>query len=757
VAAVIHRRRADRFVGRIPPLRELAKSLDQARSGTGRTDIIEGEAGIGKTRLAEEHLSRAARSAAAVFRARCFEETARPELYPWTEILQRLVDTLGPEVIDALPPVLKEMASALLAGPRGLGAPPPESVSSRASGLYWMFENALAMASRITPLVVFIDDLHCADAQTLQVFLNVARRAETMRIHLLGTCRTEGIESRELLSDTLAELLRERSCRRLVLGALGDDDISAYLSAILDSEAARRVRRQVAARSRGNPFYLVHLTRYIQEHAPTLPLEMLAESDEVPEGIRQFIERRIRRLTASCDGVLAAAAVLGDEFDFHRLRGTLEECCTPEEILLGLDKAEAAGVVEPADREGQRFRFSHPLIGETLRADLPRSERLRILLRAIDAAEADRAAGTAGSSDELFHYAMQAQPLVEPQILARYALEAGRNALGRYLYERAFDVFTAGLSALSHSPAGELAAALHAGAADARQGMSIFNDPETDAHLAAALDYYAESGDTDETVRLLSHPIVSSSPEISRHCLRALEHIGNSDALARGHLLATYGSSLIWNRFDDERGTSALAEAARIAEREGDRSLELRVLSMWAFPSHRAGRFDETRSLSQRILALSGTGDLISYEAECMARYLLHDLHHRCGKMEEAEQELVRLRERTDALGDCSWGSIAGWMTAKLHLSRGAWDQVRALFAEWAYRLPGTRVLMWLQHMLLARVFSGNLGAARIRAEETARILTERAAKDFDVHRDRRTGADSVLCLHGRPDVPRSL
>ena len=593
-----------------------------------------------------------------------------------------------------------------------------------------MLENALAIASRITPLVVFIDDLHWADAATLRVFLNVAHRAETMRLHLLGACRTDGLRSSRLLSDMLAGLLGQRSCGRMVLGALGDDDISRYLSVTLGAEAAGRVRNLVTTRSRGNPFYLVHLTHDIQERAPTTALEMLLQTDAVPEGIREFVERRVRHLPAPCDRVLAAAAVLGDEFDFHRLRGVLEGCCTPEAMVIGLDAAEAAGLVESADRDGQRFRFSHPLIGETLRADLPRSERVRLLLRAIDAAEADRAAGSDGCSDELYHYATLARPLVDPEVLARYALEAGRNALGRYSPDRALEAFTTGLSALPHRAVGELAAALHDGAAEARIRISLFNDPETDAHMVAALDFSANAGSMEATVRILSQPFVFRSPEIFRHCLLALERIGNSDPVARGHVLASYGASLLWNRVDDERGSNALAEAVRIAEREGDRWLELRGLLLWAYPNHQAGRFDEARHLLERIIALSG--HRVSDEMECLARYLLLDLHTRFGEPEEAERELVRMRERTDAIGDCRWGSIAGWLTARQHLSRGAWDEVRALFAEWAYRVPGAPLLVWLLYILLAETFSGDLAAAKIRADEITRIVAERSGKELE-------------------------
>jgi predicted ATPase len=159
------------FVGRLPELRALRGSVDQAIAGNGRLLLLGGAPGIGKTRTCEEAAAYACARGARVLWGRCYEGEGAPALWPWVQILRACVRSLeadalrealggaGPE-LAALVPTLRQRL------PDTTAPLSPESPQAR----FRLFDGVarfLENVARRTPMLIVLDDLHGADHPSL--------------------------------------------------------------------------------------------------------------------------------------------------------------------------------------------------------------------------------------------------------------------------------------------------------------------------------------------------------------------------------------------------------------------------------------------------------------------------------------------------------------------------------------------------------------------------------------------------------------
>jgi DNA-binding SARP family transcriptional activator len=247
------------FVGREPELAELTAGLDDAFGGRGRLFLLQGEPGIGKSRLADELLSRAKARGAHVLVGRCWEAGGAPAYWPWTQSLRTYVRAsepstlrrqLGTSVRDVarIVPQLRELFP---------GLPEPEPSESEAEAArFRLFDSTatfLKNSSVERPLVLALDDLHAADEPSLLLLRYVATVLEDSRIVIVGTFRD--LDPR--VQDPLA------SHRRRARSRVGDPTNQALRAQPAGGGPSRRVdgrrrtlrpaRRGAARGDRGQP------------------------------------------------------------------------------------------------------------------------------------------------------------------------------------------------------------------------------------------------------------------------------------------------------------------------------------------------------------------------------------------------------------------------------------------------------------------------------------------------------------------------
>jgi DNA-binding SARP family transcriptional activator/tetratricopeptide (TPR) repeat protein len=427
------------MIGREAERARLHEFLRLARRGQGQLVLVLGEAGIGKTRLVGQFTAEAARRGVLVLEGRARESEQVVALAPWLEIVRSCLER--GLIADSNSLWRLELAGLLpgLAEPqRNLATAPDDT-----RGLFLALTEVVTDASRQQPVVLVLEDLHWADETTLRLLAFLSHRAVTSRTLVIATARDEELPDATFLQQVLFELDRDHRSIALTLRPLSSAETFSLVRAVMpagrpESDIAE-LGRLVWKVSEGNPFVIEETVRALQEQ-PTSSTDGVV----LPRSVQQVIARRLERLSGGAQDLLAAAAVIGREFEFAMLRHVTE-----------FDELEAAKGVEEMVRRcvlreaGERFDFVHDRIRDVAYQRLL-SERRRLLhrrvARAIEAlhpADLDQYCGALAR-----HYRAARD---WPQA-ARYLGQAGHQASARAAHRDAVRWYEQALDALAQVP-----------------------------------------------------------------------------------------------------------------------------------------------------------------------------------------------------------------------------------------------------------------------------------------------------------------
>lgn len=356
------------MVGRDGDLAGLRRAFDRAAGGEPSAVLIEGEAGIGKTRLLREFLTGLAADAAVETHVgRCLDlGSARSAYGPLTRILRSVVDALG---IDEARAAVGAGAEALrmLVPELGEGRPSRESTSPDAlrNAVATLFESAAERAVQ----VVVIEDLHWADDSTLVMLSYLLRTLQQGRVLLLLTCRSDDVRRGDAVSRFIAENTRARVIERLALERL-------------DREATRRMVEQL----HGAPLSDAALQRLV-ERAEGVPffIEEVAccASGPLPDSLRDMLLVRFDQLDSDARHVVQIASGAEGSLS-HSLLAELAGL-SDERLDAGIRAAAAGGILSVHD---DVYSFRHALLREAVHDDLLPGERARLHRAYAEAVEA---------------------------------------------------------------------------------------------------------------------------------------------------------------------------------------------------------------------------------------------------------------------------------------------------------------------------------------------------------------------------------
>jgi adenylate cyclase len=255
--------------------------------------------------------------------------------------------------------------------------------------------------SRTTPLVVFFDDLHWADASTVDVLSFLAAKLDTLRALIVVTYRPSDMWlARHPFLQIKPDLQARVVCRELSLGFLSVDDIEQYLALEFPGhDFGAAFAPLIHAKTEGSPLFMADLIHYLRDRGAiarsngtwtlTQPLESIAR--ELPESVRGMIERKIAQLEDDDRTLLMAASVQGAQFDASVLADVLaRDPASVEDRLETLERVHAfvtsMGEVELPNRVlTLKYRFVHVLYQNALYASL-RATRRAALNAAVAAA-----------------------------------------------------------------------------------------------------------------------------------------------------------------------------------------------------------------------------------------------------------------------------------------------------------------------------------------------------------------------------------
>jgi class 3 adenylate cyclase len=645
---------AEAFVGRTAELEELEHRFRTAAEERSRQVVlVGGEPGVGKTTVVAQAARRWFDAGATVAMGRC-EEDVRAPYRPVAEALQHLV-AHAPEALlrehvarhgrGVLPlvPALADRAGPL-----------PEARSSEPeTDRYLLFaavSDLLATLGALTPVVLVLDDLHWADAATASLLRSIAGDAAPARLLVVGTLRSDELAPEHPMGQAVAAFRRVPSVHRLALEGLGRDDIVDLVQRWGGDTgtATADLADALVAETGGNAFFVTEVVRHLGEAGRLAGAAPGASRDLVPESVREFLGERVARLGSVADGVLSAAAVIGDEFSLPLLA---EVTGLPDEKLLEvLLEASASALVREAGGAPGRFVFAHALVQHATLANLGPTRAAALHRRVAEVLEAGDGQRSAA---RLAHHWLQATNVSDTSRARDWALAAGDAALAALAPADAVAFFRQAVvlneQVRERDPAVRIDLLTRLGTAERQAG-----DPEHRDTLLRASRLAERQGDASRLAEAVlanhSGPF-SRFQGVDRERLDLLEAAIDLDARAGGRrqalLLGTLANELTYAGDWDRRRELAHA-ALRAARAEDDPPLLVRVANLVFYALWVPDTLEERLALTaESLAALAVDDDLHGRFWTAQAGYL--NLAQ-AGRIEESRPLLATIAEVAERL-----------------------------------------------------------------------------------------------------------
>jgi tetratricopeptide (TPR) repeat protein len=456
-----------RSVGRGTELSELRTAFASTASGSGLAVILSGEAGVGKTTLAEEFLSGLATAGlgALIATGRCSEHLAETEAF--VPILESLDDLLHREPSGDVAQRLKSTAPGWHAQVVQESGDDRSSQNKQTSPerMRREFVSFFEELSRDRPVVLFLDDVHWADPSTCDLLAYAGARLNRTRLLLLMAYRLAAVLTPEhALTKLKLDLERRGMCREISVSFLTADDVASYISMQFPGHAFLETLPQIVhQRTEGNALFMAEMLRHLQDQrilveqdgvwTCILPVSEIGRA--IPVGIRSMIRLKVQQVSEEDRILLLSAAVQGLQFDSAVVAKVLSwDPAVVEERLQALDAehdfVRAAGEREFSDGTlSVRYRFIHVFYQHALYESLAPSRRTALSLKTACILVKLTGAGARGIAADI---ALLFEAGRDPANASEHFLQAARNAARVFAYAETATLCDRGLKALAALP-----------------------------------------------------------------------------------------------------------------------------------------------------------------------------------------------------------------------------------------------------------------------------------------------------------------
>jgi DNA-binding CsgD family transcriptional regulator len=712
------------LVGREDEVARLLEVAKRASDGCGSLLLLSGEAGVGKSRLAEEAASA---SAALTLRGAAADSLSAP----YGPIVEALRSHLRdePEALADCGPLRTHLALLL----PELGEAAAES--DRAT-IFEAVRCAFAHLATTGPAIVILDDLHWSDEASLELLAALAAPLREMPVLVIAAYRSDGLPRDHRIRWLRNELRRGGRLEEIALEPLDRDQVAILLSELLGEPPSPALARAIHDRTMGSPFFVEELVTALRRRGALRPgsrgLE-LAEGDDVPvpDTIREAVLIGVSEISEQAREAAGAAAVAGQTFDLQITAGVIGEA--------GL--AELLNAELLTENDSGRASFRHALTREALYAEVPWMRRRELHRRFAEALETT---GTAGS-EVAAHWLGANEPSRAREALLQVLREseavhahrdgavAGRRALELWSEEEDENLRAETLERYGRCAelAGELTEAAKAWrelAALCDQGGERSGYAAAQRRLAAVCDLGGERDAAFAARRLAA----AAFAEEEQPADAALELLAMADHQRRG------------GRYEE---AAELAEASVATSAEAGRvDLQARALGLQGVALAKGGEFERGRSTVSDALALALEQDLTPVAAELYQRLSL--VLYDGADYRQAEEAL------DTALGLCRTDGDAGTelacITCLVYVlrERGEWTRAGELGRE----LIEADTAAWVAEGLIGAIhaFQGKLSSAR-RLLTASRAVSS-AVGHYNMFVDSTTGLAYVAVAEGHDD-----
>ena len=429
------------LVGRNLELETLSQSY-QAAAASGAFLALQGEAGIGKTRLAQEFIEHARGQGAICLAARCYEGEDSLAFGPWLEILRSgLGHRQAVERLQRVPADKLAEAARLLGENQPLPElhlPIPAPTNADEPGAHIRFFEGisqtligLCQGGKVGPPgILFFDDLHWADNASLDLLGYLTRRLKGSRVMLLVSWRDEQLSSDHALHRLLAEARRSGYGANLHLARLDLQAVHQLLRACLTDRAfaGEELADQLFQETEGLPFFLVE---YLEN--------LHSLSQQMPQSMRDLLHNRLSSVDEAGMQLLTAAAVLGRSFEYEILR--LASGRSELETVGGLERLLQLGLIQEQPTQAALsevvYDFSHDKLRRLVYEETSQARRRLLHQRAAEGLTPRLRQRHEGAAAVAQHYQLAGQA----GMAAEFYKQAGEFARARYANREAITHF----------------------------------------------------------------------------------------------------------------------------------------------------------------------------------------------------------------------------------------------------------------------------------------------------------------------------
>ncbi|OFW65494.1 MAG: hypothetical protein A2Z12_09435, partial [Actinobacteria bacterium RBG_16_68_21] len=634
------------FVGRDTERSRLAQRLDEVLDGKGGVVLVEGESGVGKTRLLAEMVQDARWRGMDVLWGRSMPSGGHP-YGPLAAALGDVVGLRARQLVNRLEPMWAEVLSPLTPALGRGDAPEPTETPVRRADEQARMREAIAVAFRqlaeIGPTLVVLEDVHWADDDTIQALTQIAGRIADRRILFAVSYRHGEARERAEVWQLLRELDRMPHCERLSLSAYSPAQTEELIRRSLDrAEVSREFSERLHRDTGGIPLFIVETLRALYEKDGLDEAEAPLEESPSPRDrlpvtptVHALIRHRLESLDAGSRKTLEMVAIHDGEL-------LLEEVVSGSELedqaaLAALDDLVRRRLVTAG--EGA-YTVGHELMRRVVYDDLPLSRRLDLHRRVALAIEARRPSEV----ELLAHHFVTARI---PDRAAEYLERAAQHAMTVHAYDTAalhLERASGTLDEISApGPRRFSVAALH------EEVLDVLGRRDEQDHVLKRLERFADAATRGDVHRRRAWWLAHQDrfPEAEAEAAEALARAKASgepgatvSALTALGMIACFGGRAA-------EGVRFLEEAAGF--RGTDRRQEADARNALGQNLIDLQRFGEAES--QLLAALALYGDLGDARGQAEVLGMLGTLRMERGEPESAEKDFIRAIDISRAIG----------------------------------------------------------------------------------------------------------
>jgi class 3 adenylate cyclase len=664
-----------RLLGRNSEMAVLDGEQQRSRAGEFRCVLLSGDPGVGKTRLASEFLSRQDKAAPALL-ARAYPFSTTAAFGVWGDALDRHLRSLGPDDVSRLcGGFLDDLAGLLRSVARARGsAPDREPPRLRLlEGLAALLENL----ERDAPLILFLDDMHLADASSWEALGYLARNLSDLRLLVIAAARLGELTDQHAAGEVLSSLEQEALLDKVTVRPLDREAMGQLAEEAIGHPPSDALVTWLADRARGNPLFALELIQALVDEGADLDQPELRS---LPGGLAERVSGRLQQLDEPALGILELLATLGRPAELGELVKLSEQ---PLESLGQVVRPLVRSRLVVEEKRGREitYEIEQPLVRETVYDGMGGAQQ-RVLHRLIGRAllDAERLGEAAP------HFARSAEK-GDPEAVEALR-DAVRQAEGKQAYREALTILGALVEVLPHGDRRWLdvlddlswqAEWVYRGGVDnavigiqAMREIDAALEGSPDAGRRAAVKfrlanfYTWGTGQLKEAVEACSQAeeLFEKAGDFSRKLLAADEL-----AYVTGHL----GDLETW-----EAGARRVVQAAEAA---GDRYVTVQATGSLGFAAFFRGRFSEADDAFRRGIEMAKESRKLPRLTLARTAYAFSLAYQ--GRMSEALPLLEETKEEDPGWREnllLKWEPAIPWLMGNLPASLASAEEIMARF-----------------------------------------------------------------------------